>query len=278
MLPEVAVVNLHKTDFKTPPFFKLDAWTDSLNQAVPDGLAQSQPKLGMNSFIWLDDLSSHDFVEYFLRKAVNDSPYCDLRVGCKAVSRVETSAHVILTYEKSNNIQERINCSYLIGADGKKGIVRKHFLEPTTDIRQQVGLSEYTGTWIAANLKIHLPTPETHPNFPLWEINLSPEEVYDLFWPKGWHFCTPPGKATASGRFGPPKERLWRHEFAEPGIIGDRAEDLLWEHLTPMITRTHYSFPTGPITFPRDCIEVKRCRPFTFEQKVVNTWFTTIHF
>jgi len=46
---EVAVVNLHKTDFKRPPFFKLDTWTDFLNQVVADGLAQSQPKLGISS-------------------------------------------------------------------------------------------------------------------------------------------------------------------------------------------------------------------------------------
>jgi 2-polyprenyl-6-methoxyphenol hydroxylase-like FAD-dependent oxidoreductase len=212
-----------------------------------------------------------------LRKAINTSPFCELRAGCKAISRTETPDHDIITYEKRNGPQENIKCSFLVGADGKKGVVRKHFLEPTTDIRQETGLSEYTGTWIAANLKIHLPTPETHPDFPLWQIGFSPDQVYDLFWPEGWHFCTPPGRATATGRFGPPKERLWRHEFAESGIIGDSVEELLWEHLTPMITRTHdykgTPFPSGVITFPRDCIEVKRCRPFTFEQKVVNKWF-----
>jgi 2-polyprenyl-6-methoxyphenol hydroxylase-like FAD-dependent oxidoreductase len=100
-----------------------------------------------------------------MRKAVNDSSYCELRVSCKAVSRIETPDHNILTYEKSNGVKKDIKCSFLIGADGKKGVVRKYFLEPTTDIRQEIGLSEYTGTWIAANLKIHLPTPETHPEF-----------------------------------------------------------------------------------------------------------------
>lgn len=51
----------------------------------------------------------------------------------------------------------------------------------------------------------------------------------------------------------------------------------MWEHLTPLITRKSDSlgrrFPTGTITFPRDCIDVRRCRPFTFCQKVVNKWF-----
>jgi len=109
-------------------------------------------------------------------------------------------------------------------------------------------------------------------------MGMSPEEVYDLFWPENWHFCSPPGKATASGRFGPREARLWRHELAEPDW--DDAKDaleLMWEHLTPMITRradrAGRPFEDGDITFPRDCIEILRCRPFTFAQKVVNKWF-----
>src|SRR5436190_15401092 len=44
-----------------------------------------------------------------------------------------------------------------------------------------------------------------------------------------------------------------------------------------MITRKCDSlgraFPSGEMTFPRDCIDVRRCRPFTFCHKVVNKWF-----
>jgi len=51
----------------------------------------------------------------------------------------------------------------------------------------------------------------------------------------------------------------------------------LWEHMTPMITRKcdklGRAFPSGDITFPRDCIDIRRCRPFTFCHKVVNKWF-----
>lgn len=181
--------------------------------------------------------------EYFLRKAVNETPYCDLRTSCEAISRVEHPNHIILTCSKTHGAPKQIKTTYLIGAKGKKRIVRKHFLEPTTDIKQSTGISEYRGTWIAANLKIHLPTPGSHPDFPLWKMGFSSEEVYDLFWPRGWHFCTPPGKATASGRFGPEKERMWRHEFAEVGFIGDEreVEDPMWDHLLPMITRSHDS-------------------------------------
>jgi hypothetical protein len=151
-------------------------------------------------------------------------------------------------------------------------------LEPTAGIKQQVGLYEYNGTWVAANLKIHLPTPKTHPDFPLWAKGFSPEDVYDLFWPAGWHFCSPPGKATACGRFGPMKDRFWRHEFAEPDWDDSKdSETLLWEHILPMLTRSHdsqgRSLGKGEVMFPKDCIEIRRCRPFTFCQKVVNKWF-----
>lgn len=183
-----------------------------------------------------------------------------------------------MEYEGTKQEKKRIRCSYLIGADGKTGVVRKQFLEPTAGIRQEVGLFKYTGTWVAANLKINLPTPKTHPKLPFWNMGFTPEAIYDLFWPSGWHFCSPPGKATACGRFGPVEERFWRHEFAEPDWDDQKdSEALLWGHLLPMLTRSSDShgrqFPGGEITFPRDCIEIRRCRPFTFCQKVVNKWF-----
>lgn len=185
---------------------------------------------------------------------------------------------MIVEYHDVHNLVKRIRCSYLIGADGKTGVVRKKFLEPTAGIRQEVGLFKYTGTWVAANLKILLPTPRSHPGFPLWNLGFSPDDVYDLFWPAGWHFCSPPGKATACGRFGPIEDRFWRHEFAEPDWDDSKdSEALLWEHLLPMLSRSHDKhgrrFKRGEVTFPKDCIEIRRCRPFTFCQKVVNKWF-----
>ena len=194
------------------------------------------------------------------------------------VSRTELEDGLIVEYHHEKHTVKHVKCSYLVGADGKTGIVRKQFLEPTAGIKQEVGLFKYTETWVAANLKIHLPTPETHPEFPLWKLGFTPEDVYDLFWPSGWHFCSPPGKATACGRFGPIKDRFWRHEFAEPDWDDSKdSETLLWEHLLPMLTRRVDAngriLQGGDVRFPRDCIEIRRCRPFTFCQKVVNKWF-----
>jgi 2-polyprenyl-6-methoxyphenol hydroxylase-like FAD-dependent oxidoreductase len=181
-------------------------------------------------------------------------------------------------YTDQQQAEHYIKCSWLIGADGKRGVVRKRFLEPDAGIRQVEGSYTYEGTWVATNLQFIPPTAQSHPQLPFWDLGMTPEEVCDLYWPKGWHFCTPPGKATACGRFGPYKDRLWRHEFAEPEW-NDSMDPigLFWDHITPMITREKTSsgkrFPNGPIVFPRDCINIVRCRPFVFAQKCVNKWF-----
>ncbi|KAF2217095.1 hypothetical protein CERZMDRAFT_32887, partial [Cercospora zeae-maydis SCOH1-5] len=104
------------------------------------------------------------------------------------------------------------------------------------------------------------------------------QPLYDLFWPEGWHFCSPPGKSTACGRFGPHDQHFWRHELRQDqwDDVTMDAEKLLWENLTPVIARHEdangRSFGRA-VTFPRDCIEILRCRPFAFTHKVVNRWF-----
>lgn len=224
-------------------------------------------------------LSDHDgCLEAMLRKHVEDSGYCTLRTGCRVVGRSSSDPPAITYVDERDGQERQVKGDWLIGADGKVGVVRKHFLEPTAGIRQEDGKYRYNGTWIAANLKITPPTPETHPEFPLWKLGYSPEEAYELFWPRNWHFCTPPGKPTATGRFGPPEDRTWRHELCQEDWDDSMdAETLFWEHITPMITRQGDGergrcFP-APVTYPADCIEILRCRPFRFAHKVVNRWF-----
>lgn len=181
-------------------------------------------------------------------------------------------------YTDAQNNKHDIKCSWLIGADGKKGILRKRFLEPQAGIKQEEGSYTYEGTWVASNLQITPPTPYSHPKLPFWDMDMTSDDVFDLYWPMGWHFVTPPGKATACGRFGPYKDRFWRHEFAEPDWKdGMDATALFWEQISPMITRekTRHGkrFPQGPVEFPRDCVNIIRCRPFVFAQKCVNRWF-----
>ncbi|KAH8655231.1 hypothetical protein BX600DRAFT_500470 [Xylariales sp. PMI_506] len=239
----------------------MDLSRDHAQQAVPNGILQIQPGL-----------------ETALREKVNELPFCDLRVGCTVVDRELSDADVVVTYNTVDGSSRSIRGKWLIGADGKKGIVRKHFLEKSAGIKQVDSAYKYDGTWVAANLKLTLPTPETHPSLPLWKLGYTPEDVYDLFWPIGWHFCSPPGKAIAAGRFGPYHERLWRFEFEQGDWDGSMdAEKLLWEQLDRMLIRhrdTRYQkLPCGEVAFPRDCVEIRRCREFRFTHKVVNKWF-----
>lgn len=181
-----------------------------------------------------------------------------------------------MQYLDRNGAKQEIRASWLVGADGKRGVVRKKFLEPSAGIRQEKGIFDYDGIWIAGNLKITLPTPESHPDLPFWQNGLDPQAVYDLYWPSEWHFCRPPGRPVACGRIGAAAEHLWRHELAVPEWEDSMdANELFWENLTPMITRTVMTKTDGPkeVTFPRDCIKVLRCRPFRFNHRVVNKWF-----
>lgn len=71
------------------------------------------------------------------------------------------------------------------------------------------------------NLKLTLPTPDTHPNFPLWKQGYSPEQVYDAFFPKGFRFLCNPQRPSVCGRFGLLDDRLWRFEYVvQPGEDG----------------------------------------------------------
>lgn len=110
---------------------------------------------------------------------------CDLRTGCEVITRREEDDHTIIEYKSQTGEVHTIRTSWLVGADGKRGVVRKKFLEPE-GIRQEPGLYHYKGTWVAANLHITKPTPESHPDFPLWNLGYTPREVKEIFWPR--HF------------------------------------------------------------------------------------------
>ncbi|KAM3515007.1 hypothetical protein MY11210_001366 [Beauveria gryllotalpidicola] len=254
-------VQMHRSTYGAQSFLTLrPGTTNALEQAVPEGLQQMQPRL-----------------ETALRKRIHATSCCRLWTGCTVTTRVSEEPPRIQFRDASDVVHE-VEGQWLVGADGKAGVVRKQFLEPTSGIKQQPGLHFYDGTSIASNLYISLPTPESHPKFQLWALGYTSEQVYDLFWPKGWHFCCPPGKPTAGGRFGPHSERLWRHEFRLDAEVSEQeAEAALWEHIIPMVTlqgdRHRQVQFREPVQYPRDCIQVLRCRPYRFTHRVVNRWF-----
>ena len=71
----------------------------------------------------------------------------------------------------------------------------------------------YEETWVALNWRITIPTPRSHPSFPLWKAGYSPEQVYDLFFPPEFRFLCNPERPAVCGRFGLPTDRLWRFEY-----------------------------------------------------------------
>ncbi|KAI0853844.1 hypothetical protein F5Y00DRAFT_269213 [Daldinia vernicosa] len=257
----LSTVNFYQTSFTNDPFYVMDISDDVFWQVLPNAVLHTQPRL-----------------ESAMRRKIAESPFCNLRCQCEVVDMKQEDDRPVIEYADEKGVRRKILGSFVVGADGKKGVVRKNFLEELAGIKQVEGSYRYDGTWIAANLKLKVPTPETHPDFPLWELGFSPEAVYDLFWPKGWHFCSPPGRATAAGRFGPRADRLWRHEIEQNDWDDSMdSEKLLWANLKPMITRTkdtsNKPFPCGDVTYPRDCISIIRCRPYLFTHKVVNKWY-----
>ena len=81
--------------------------------------------------------------------------------------------------------------------------------------------TKYQETWVALNWKMTLPTPETHPSLPLWQLGYTREQVYDLFFPSEFRFLCNPQRPAVCGRFGLPSDRLWRFEF----IVGHDEDD-----------------------------------------------------
>ncbi|KAB5549442.1 hypothetical protein GE09DRAFT_1126451 [Coniochaeta sp. 2T2.1] len=284
---EACHASFHQTSFKTAPWFQIPFGTsDNLEHALAEGFQMSQPKLGMSDISLPSAQENHtqhkltftSLPEDAMRRKIAETSLCSLYTGCKVTGR-SSEVPPIVDYTNSQGSRKQIRGQFLVGADGKTGIVRKHFLESTAGIRQEAGHYTYEGVWIASNLKMTLPTPKTHPEFPLWQLGYTPEQVYDLFWPVGWHFCAPPGKPTAAGRFGPHADRTWRHEFRVYNEASGPiySEEQLWEHLMPNITLDEdpgrgVAFGKT-VEYPRDCIEILRCRPFKFVHKCVNRWF-----
>lgn len=80
----------------------------------------------------------------------------------------------------------------------------------------------YEEIWVALNWEISLPNETTHPEFPLWKLGYTPEQVYDLFFPRNFRFICNPNRPAVCGRFGLPSDRLWRFEFViHKGEVGD---------------------------------------------------------
>lgn len=215
-------------------------------------------------------------IETHLRSEINKSKSSNLRVGCTLQAIREDGKHVFATYLDMEGHTHTICGKFLIGCDGKTGFTRKKYLEPRGVRLEKAHQTSYEEIWVALNWKIKLPTPETHPEFPLWRKGYTPQQVYDAFFPLNFRFLCNPTRSAVCGRFGLAEDRLWRFEFVIlPGEDGTematpkKINEIVWPYVTHPGKR--YSL-SEEVRYPEDCIEVLRCRPFTFVAKSCNKW------
>ncbi|GIJ91001.1 hypothetical protein Asppvi_009966 [Aspergillus pseudoviridinutans] len=215
-------------------------------------------------------------LEKHLRSVIEESQYSQLRSRCTLESIQEDKEWVYATYADSEGTNRQIRARFLVGADGKTGYVRKQYLEPRGITMDWAEQCRYEETWVALNWEIRLPTVETHPDFPLWRMGYSSEEVYDSFFPKNFRFLCNPRRPAVCGRFGQKKDRLWRFEFVvQPGedpqemSEPNKIREIVFPYLRHPGTR--YGLDAD-VEFPTDCIKVLRSRPFRFAARKCNKW------
>ncbi|KAL6352167.1 hypothetical protein LRP88_14610 [Fusarium phalaenopsidis] len=166
----MSCVHFHQNTFTSKPFASIEHERDWLEQALPPGFVLLQPEL-----------------EKIFRSSIQASEYAELRLNCTVTGIREVDGGVQAIYQREDGETMEIQGKHLVGADGKRGYVRKGYLE-AKGIQQLPGLYKYEATWIAANLRITLPTPSSHPSFPLWKLGYQPEQLWDVFWPGGFQF------------------------------------------------------------------------------------------
>ncbi|KAL2800158.1 hypothetical protein BJX66DRAFT_321654 [Aspergillus keveii] len=215
-------------------------------------------------------------LEKHLRLKMEASEHCDLRSTCTVMDITQDDEWTYCQYRDADGEDHNLRSRYLVGADGKTGFTRKNYLEPLGIRMEQAHQAFYDETWVALNWHIELPTEKTHPEFPLWALGYTPQDVYDLFFPVNFRFLCNPKRPSVCGRFGLPSDRLWRFEFVvQPGEDGDematytKTRDVILPYLTHPGKR--YGL-VSDVQYPEDCIRVLRSRPFRFAARSCNKW------
>ncbi|KAI3572670.1 hypothetical protein IWW34DRAFT_636854 [Fusarium oxysporum f. sp. albedinis] len=248
------------SDLNREPFLAMDYSTTEGGTGHPGFMCHKQP-----------------YVERHLRSRITALGAAQMRLGATVTAISEDENWVYTQYTDSSNQARTVRGKFLVGADGKTGFTRKQYLEPRGVTLDKALAAPYEEDWVAINWRISLPTPATHPDFPLWEKGYTPQQVYDEFFPKDFRFLCNPDRAAVCGRFGLDSDKLWRFEFVvlpgeDPAKMAEADQVAAIVH--PYITHpgTRYGLRAGNITYPLGCIEVLRCRPFRFSARSCNKW------
>ncbi|KAK4982904.1 hypothetical protein LTR50_007530 [Elasticomyces elasticus] len=116
-------------------------------------------------------------VEKSLRSAISRYSCAQFRSRSTVTSISEDNAWAYITYLDADGALHKIRTKFVMGADGKTGFTRKKYLEPRGVLLQRASQTSYEEVWVALNWKMTLPTKETHPDFPLWALGYSPQDV-----------------------------------------------------------------------------------------------------
>ncbi|KAH8433016.1 putative monooxygenase [Aspergillus melleus] len=258
-MEKVNFIGGEHSDLSTKPLFYLDTASTK----------------GYTGHVWMIT-HKQPTLEKHLRSVIQGSQFSTLRTGCTLGSIREDDKWVYASYLDPNGNERYVRARFLVGADGKTGFVRKHYLEPRGVKMEWAEQTHYEETWVALNWEIRLPTRETHPEFALWKHGYTSEEVYDLFFPKDFRFLCNPSRAAVCTRFGQNKDRLWRFEFVvQPG---EDPEEMAQEHRVREVVLPYLRHHgnrhglTKDVEFPEDCIRILRSRPFRFAARNCNKW------
>ncbi|KAL2825362.1 hypothetical protein BDW59DRAFT_161839 [Aspergillus cavernicola] len=215
-------------------------------------------------------------LEKHLRSTMISSKYCQLRSSCTVMEIQQDAEWTCCRYRDIDGEIHNLRSRFFVGADGKTGFTRKNYLEPLGIQMEQAHDAFYDETCVALNWQIQLPSEKTHPQFPLWSLGYTPEDVYNLFFPVNFRFLCNPQRPSVCGRFGLPSDRLWRFEFVvRPGEDGDematypKTREVIFPYLIHAGKR--YGL-TSDVQYPEDCIRVLRSRPFRFSARACNRW------
>ena len=247
------------TDLYTKPMMRMDNGATEGGTGHVGFICHKQPAL-----------------EAGLRSAMASAEHSQLRSESTLTSISEDENWVYVTYDDRDGNEQKLRGKFLVAADGKTGFTRKKYLEAKGIKMEQVSSTAYQSTWVALNWKMTLPTEKTHPNFPLWRLGYTPEQVYDLFFPIEFRFLCNPERPAVCGRFGLPQDRLWRFEFevqdGEDGFEMAKPEKIK-EIVFPYVKHPGSRYGLAEdISYPDDCIEILRSRPFWFSARCCNIW------
>ncbi len=69
-------------------------------------------------------------MERCLRDVIAKQPTSEIRSGSTVQSISEDENYVYVTYANTQGEEKKLRGKFLVGADGKTGYTRKHYLEP----------------------------------------------------------------------------------------------------------------------------------------------------